>query len=163
MLNGCSSKNALAPYEGQQPAMNIASFFDGPIKAWGLVQNRKGVVVTRFDVDMVGRWDGDTGVLEEEFRYYDGTVQNRVWTLTKSGESEIIGTAGDIIGQALGEQRGNAFRFAYTMDIPVDGTTYRVKLDDWMWMMNDGVLINRSYIKKFGFTVAELTVFMQKQ
>ena len=29
--------------------------------------------------------------------------------------------------------------------------------------MNDGVLINRSYLKKFGLTVAELTIFMQKQ
>jgi hypothetical protein len=29
--------------------------------------------------------------------------------------------------------------------------------------MNDGVLINRSYLKKFGITVTKLTIFMQKQ
>jgi hypothetical protein len=49
------------------------------------------------------------------------------------------------------------------MDLDVDGSTYRIRFDDWMWAMNDGVVVNRSYLKKFGFTVAELTLFMQKQ
>ena len=48
------------------------------------------------------------------------------------------------------------------MDIEVSGKTYKIHFDDWMWLMNDGILINRSYLKKFGFTVAELTLFMQK-
>jgi hypothetical protein len=51
----------------------------------------------------------------------------------------------------------------YSMDITVDNSTYKVKFDDWMWQMNDGIVINRSYIKKFGITVAELTLFMQKK
>ncbi len=54
-------------------------------------------------------------------------------------------------------------RWNYVMDLPVDDTTYRIRFDDWMWVMNDGVLINRSYLKKFGITVSELTIFMQKQ
>ena len=49
------------------------------------------------------------------------------------------------------------------MDVPVGDTSYRLNFDDWMWAMNDGVIINRSYMKKFGFRVAELTIFMQKQ
>ena len=49
------------------------------------------------------------------------------------------------------------------MDLPVDDKVYRIRFDDWMWQMNDGVLINRSYLKKFGFTVSELTIFMKKQ
>ncbi len=48
------------------------------------------------------------------------------------------------------------------MDIIVDNSTYKVRFDDWMWQMNDGIIINRSYIKKFGITVAELTLFMKK-
>jgi len=54
-------------------------------------------------------------------------------------------------------------RWAYRMDLPVGDKTYRITFDDFMFLMNDGVLINRSYLKKFGFTVAELTLFMQKQ
>ena len=54
-------------------------------------------------------------------------------------------------------------RWAYQMDLPVGDNTFRITFDDWMFLMNDGVLVNRSYLKKFGFKVAELTLFMQKQ
>src|SRR5690606_38791463 len=118
---------------------------------------------TRFDVHMVGRWEGDSGVLEESFEYYDGKKQERIWRIQKLGPDRYEGQADDIIGIAKGEQSGNAIRWSYVMDIDVDGKVYRITFDDWMWMMDDGVLINRSYLKKFGFTVAELTLFMQKE
>ena len=50
------------------------------------------------------------------------------------------------------------------MDVTTEGgSTYRLKFDDWMWLMNDGVLMNRSYMKKFGITVGEITIFMKKK
>lgn len=161
MLLGCTHK--IDQYKEQEPKANIKEFFNGEIKAWGIVQDWRGQVVQRMDVDMVGKWEGDKGVLEEEFTYYDGTKQQRTWNLIKINDKIYEGTAGDIIGKAKGEASGSALNWHYTMDIPVSGKTYRLKLDDWMWQMNDGVLINRSYIKKFGITVAELTLFMKKQ
>lgn len=161
-LNGCS-RDKLSPYADMQPALNMQAYFNGPIKAWGIVQDWKGEVVSRFDVVMVGRWEGDKGVLEEDFTYYDGKTQRRVWHIEKTGDASYTGRAEDILDKATGEVRGNAMRWRYRMDLPVGGSTYRITFDDWMWQMNDGVLINRSYLKKFGITVAELTLFMQKQ
>lgn len=97
------------------------------------------------------------------FLLYDGEPQRRVWTITRTGGGGFEGEADDIIGKAAGQISGNAARWNYVMDLPVGGTSYRLSFDDWMWLMNDDVLINRSYFKKFGFTVAELTLFMQKQ
>ena len=54
-------------------------------------------------------------------------------------------------------------RFSDHIDLRALDPFYRIRFDDWMWVMNDGVLINRSYLKKFGITVSELTIFMQKQ
>lgn len=165
MLSACASPKVTA-YRDNTPKLDLQAYFDGPVKAWGFIQDWRGRVTTRFDVVMVGSWDGDTGTLEEDFNYYegnDGKTTRRVWTITKTAEGRYTGRADDIIGVAGGETSGNAMRWAYVMDIPVDGKTYRIKLDDWMFLMNDGVLINRSYLKKFGFTVAELTLFMQKQ
>ncbi|MFT5760687.1 MAG: hypothetical protein ACI9LM_005474, partial [Alteromonadaceae bacterium] len=62
-----------------------------------------------------------------------------------------------------GKLEGSAMQWAYQMDLPVGDSTYRITFDDWMFLMNDGVLVNRSYLKKFGITMAELTLFMQKQ
>lgn len=161
-LSGCS-RDKLTPYAEMKPALSMQEYFNGEIKAWGIVQDWRGEVVSRFDVVMVGRWEGDKGILEEDFTYYDGKTQRRIWHIEKTGDGTYTGRADDIIDKATGETRGNAMRWSYRMDLPVGDSTYRITFDDWMWQMNDGVLINRSYLKKFGFTVAELTLFMQKQ
>ncbi|MFP4312865.1 MAG: DUF3833 domain-containing protein [Alphaproteobacteria bacterium] len=162
ILSACSGPS-LEHYEGAEPKFDLQTYFTGPIKAWGIVQDRKGNITRRFDVDLVGSWEGDTGTLEEEFRYYDGKTDHRTWTITKISDERYEGTAGDILGKASGQVEGNAMRWAYQMDLDVGDKTYRITFDDWMFLMNDGILINRSYLKKFGITVAELTLFMQKQ
>lgn len=162
MLSSCSA-NTLEYYKETTPKADIKEYFNGPIKAWGIVQDWRGRVVTRFDVEMLGTWQGDTGTLREDFTYYDGKKQERVWTIKKLADGSYEGTAPDILDKATGATSGSAARWNYVMDLPVDGTTYRIRFDDWMWVMNDGVLVNRSYLKKFGITVSELTIFMQKQ
>ena len=150
-------------YKNTEPKADLRAYFDGPMKAWGIVQDWRGRVVNQFDATMVGSWQGDVCTLKEEFHYYNGRVQKRIWTITKLADGNYQGTADDILGQATGKTQGHAVNWRYRMVVPVDDTTYRLKFDDWMWQMNDGVMINRSYLKKFGITVAELTLFMQKQ
>lgn len=161
MLGSCTGHN-LSHYTDKKPTMDLQDYFTGPIDAWGVVQNRKGEVVRQFDIRLVGSWEGDTGTLKEDFYYYDGEEQQRTWTIRKTGKNRYEGSAGDIIGVATGETTGNAMRWSYVMDLPVGDTTYKITFDDWMFLMNDGVLINRSYLKKFGIKVAELTIFMKK-
>ncbi len=162
MLSSCAS-NSLDYYQGSTPPADIQAYFNGPIKAWGIVQDWRGRVINRFDIQIVGEWQGDKGTLTENFSFYDGKQQQRVWTIQKLPDSSYEGRAGDIIDKAIGHAQGSAMRWKYVMDLPVGDTSYRLTFDDWMWQMHDGVLINRSYMKKFGITVSELTIFMQKQ
>lgn len=162
MLSSCAANN-LEYYKDTTPRVDIKEYFNGPIKAWGIVQDWRGRVVRRFDITLVGEWNGDVGTLTEHFEYYDGEKQQRVWTIKKIADGSYEGTASDIIDKAIGKSEGSAVRWNYVMDLPVKDTTYHIRFDDWMWLMNDGVLINRSYLKKFGITVSELTIFMQKQ
>lgn len=162
LLSGCAN-HQIDVYAGQTPPLDLKEYFTGPIKAWGIVQDRSGKVTQRFDVVMSGTWNGDTGTLQEYFKYYDGRTQERTWTIKRIAAHAYEGSAGDIIGTATGQTSGNAMRWAYVMDLKVGDNNYHVTFDDWMFLMNDGVLINRSYLKKFGVTMAELTLFMQKQ
>jgi hypothetical protein len=155
--------NSLDHYKEMEPKADLKTYFTGPIKAWGIIQDWRGRVVERFDVKMVGTWEGNKGRLEEDFVYYDGREQKRIWHITQLEDGSFEGRADDIIDKAKGAQSGNALQWAYQMDIETGGSTYRITFDDWMFQMNDGVLINRSYLKKFGFTVAELTLFMKKE
>lgn len=163
LLSGCVFKDNLDNYTTATPKFDLQEYFNGDIKAWGIVQDYTGKVTRRFDVDLVGSWDGDEGTLDEVFNYYDGEKQTRIWKIKKIDNTNYTGSAGDILGNATGTVSGNAMQWAYQMDLAVGGRTYRITFDDWMFLMNDGVLINRSYLKKFGFTVGELTLFMQKQ
>ena len=72
------------------------------------------------------------------------------------------GTTQDVIGTAKIFVDGNAMNWQYKMDIKVDDSTYRIKFDDWMYLMNDNTLINHNTFKKFGITVGTLVLFMHK-
>ena len=161
MLGGCRSSD-LKYYNNSEPEFNLEEYFTGSIKAWGIIQDWRGCVTTKFDVDMFGSWEGDKGKLQEDFTFYNGTKQQRTWSIVKNKDGTYLGSAHDIIGNATGESSGSAMNWKYSMDIIVDNSTYKVRFDDWTWQMNDGIIINRSYIKKFGITVAELTLFMKK-
>jgi len=162
ILSACAGPS-LDRYNATEPQLDIKDYFNGPVEAWGIVQNWRGDVTRRFDVKMVGTWNGDVGKLEEDFQYYDGKTDRRVWSITKTSDNAYEGTAGDIKGKATGNGNGHAVRWKYQMNLEVEGKTYLITFDDWMFLMNDGVLINRSYLKKFGITVAELTIFMKKK
>lgn len=162
LLYACGIKGE--QYVDTQPLFKLEEYFVGTIKAWGIVQDRSGNIVNRFDVVIKGSYDGNKIILDELFTYYDdGRTEKRIWEITKIDDQHYEGTAGDIVGTAKGRAYGNALYWTYEMDVPVDDTTYRLTFDDWIWAMNDGVIVNRSYLKKFGITVAEVTIFMQRQ
>lgn len=159
---GCARING-EDYVHNSPPFDLKAYFNGPIKAWGLVQDRSGKVIQQFDIVMQGSWQGNQGTLVEDFSFYDGRKQQRIWYITAHADGTYEGRAGDIVDTARGLSFGNAGQWTYVMDVPVQDGSYRMHFDDWMWAMRDGVLINRSYMKKFGITFAEITIFMQKQ
>lgn len=164
LLSGCSVSIEGDDYQQTRPAFDIMQFFDGDVKAWGIVQNRSGDVVQRFVVDIEGTAEGSQLTLNEAFNYSVGEgPSTRIWHITQQADGRFTGTASDIKGSAIGTSYGNAFNFHYTMDLPVDDTTYSVTFDDWFWGFDEHTMMNRSYIRKFGLVMAEVTIFMQKQ
>jgi hypothetical protein len=109
------------------------------------------------------KWDGDVGTLAEDFTYSDGTKQQRIWTLRKTGPNTFVGTAPDVVGEAIGSTAGNALHWNYVLALPVDGKVYNVSLDDWMYLMDDRVMLNRATMSKFGFTMGSITLSFTKR
>jgi hypothetical protein len=162
MLVACSSQQ-VDDYAEQGPALLVESYFDGPLQAQGLVLDRGGKVTRRFVVEMIGTWQGDQGTLEEWFVFDDGEKTTRTWIINKLSDGNYSGTAGDIVGEAIGESDGFALHWDYQLDLDVDGDTYRVTFDDWLYQVDENVVINRSYIKKWGFTVGEVILVITKK
>jgi hypothetical protein len=159
---GCSSAPVPADYAQERPVLDLRQFFSGPMTAHGLFTDRSGRVVKRFTVQLVGRWTGDQGVLEEDFRYSDGTQQRRVWRLTDLGQGRYTGQADDVVGPADGQAAGNALRWTYTLRLPVDGKTYDVQFEDWMYLMDEHTMLNKAVMSKFGVRLGEVTLSFHK-
>jgi Protein of unknown function (DUF3833) len=160
---GCASSIDPAVYQAQKPVLDLKEYFNGTIDAWGVFQDRSGQVVRRFTVVMKCTWVGDTGTLDEDFTYSDGTKEKRVWTIKKTAPGRYIGTASDVVGEAKGVAAGNALNWAYTLKLMVDGKQYDVQFDDWMYLMDDKTMLNRAVMSKFGFKLGEVFLSFRKR
>ncbi len=166
---GCATQD-IGGYASQKPTLDLQEYFNGTLDAYGVFTDRSGTVVKRFTVVMVCNWVGNQGVLDEDFTYSDGSTQRRVWRLTKLPDGRYTGTAGDVVGQAQGQARGNAFYWTYTLNLPVGGepsgkgaTIVDVKFDDWMYLMTDNVMLNKATMSKLGIKLGEVTLSFTKR
>ncbi|MFJ3259445.1 DUF3833 domain-containing protein [Pseudomonas sp. NPDC086581] len=163
LLLGSCGNVGVEHYAHERPTLDLPAFFAGPVKAWGIFQKPSGEVVKRFEVDITSRREGERLILDERFRYSDGTRQQRIWTLTPDGANRWRGRAADVVGEALGEIAGNALRWRYDLNLDVDGSTWKVSFDDWMYLMDDDTLINRSSMRKFGVELGQVTLFFRRE
>ena len=150
LITSCSKNNSMKPedFQNKKPRLIIEEYLSGNVQAWGVLQN--------------GKWDGKKLILDEKFNWDDGEVQNRQWQITKIDENNYEGTAGDVVGTAMGYSYGPAFKFEYVLLVPVKGKEMKITFDDWIFKQDDRVAINRATMTKFGLRVAELTVVFVK-
>ncbi len=162
LITGCSSID-INEYKNETPVLKLENYLNGALDAYGIFQDRSGKVVKRFHVAMKCTWRDGVGTLEEDFSYSDGTKSRRVWTVKKNEQGQYIGTASDVVGEAVGKTAGNAFHWQYTLDLPVGDKTYHVYFDDWMYLMDDKVMLNKSKMSKFGVELGEVTLTFFKR
>lgn len=167
VLAGCAGRPELDDPVLSNQRLNLEEFFDGDLIAYGQFQDVFGTVRRRFEVTIDGDWDGERLKLVEDFVYEDGATERRVWTLTKTGPDDWVGTAPGVIGQATGTESGDVFNWAYEIDLPIpesDGTidTLRVTFDDWMWLLSEDRLLNRAYMFRYGIPIGEVIITFEK-
>jgi hypothetical protein len=160
-LSSCTAQ--LEDYQTTSPKLDIQAYFNGKSIAWGMVQDYSSKVTRRFCVELDGEWQGNEGILKEVFYFTDGEVSYRNWQLTKLEQGKYRGRAEDVVGEASGQQQGFAFQWQYNLMVPIDGDVIELSLDDWMYKIDEYRVFNRTKMKKLGVTVAEITLFFDKQ
>jgi len=157
LLSACAAPT-VDDYQAEKPVLDLKRYFDGELVAHGIFTDRSGRVLRRFTVDMTGTWNGKQGTLDERFTYSDGKTERRVWRLTDEGGGRWTGRADDVVGVAEGQSAGNALNWRYTLRLPVDGSVYDVQFDDWMFLMDERVMLNKAVMSKFGIRLGEVTL-----
>lgn len=161
ILSGCSSMKP-QDFAEQEPRLLIEEYFAGKTQAWGIFQDRFGTLRRQFRVDIDGTWDGETLTLVEDFVYDDGETEQRVWRITKLGDNRYEGRAEGVIGVAGGTAYGNALNWRYRFALKVGDSTWNVHFDDWLFLQDERVLINRAEVTKFGLQIGEVTLMFIK-
>ena len=162
VLGACATPTP-QDYTAERPAFDFKAYFNGRVEGWGMVQDRSGRVTRRMYVEMDCTWTGDVGTLDERFVNADGTRETRVWTVRKSG-NQYVGTAADVVGEARGEQAGNALRWRYVLEAKRAGaSTVKLDMDDWMWLIDERTLMNRTAFSKFGIGFGEVSFTFRRR
>jgi len=164
VLEGCAGIK-IEDLPKTKQTLVIEEYFAGKSKAYGILFDRSGVPQRQFSVDLVGTWDEATQTLtlDEDFVFNDGENSQRKWVIKKVGDKQYTGTAGDVVGEATGTAHGNAFQWKYVLNVPYKGNTLALNIDDWLYLNDDDVLINRSVMYKFGFKVGEIVISFNKK
>jgi len=71
-------------FANTNPEFKLMEFFEGNVKAWGIVEDRFGNIRRQFKVDMKGTIENDILTLEEDFVYADGEIDKRTFNFRKS-------------------------------------------------------------------------------
>lgn len=161
-FTGCS-KMQIEDFNNTTPKFIPQEYFNGKLTAYGLVKDRSGKIIRTFKGNLYGSWDEKgIGTLDEKFIYNDGEKQTRVWKLVPKDDNTFEGTAGDIVGTSKMIVNGNTVMIDYVMRVPYNDSTIDISVKDWLHLQEDGVVINHSKMKKFGFIVGELVITIIK-
>jgi hypothetical protein len=143
------------------PHFDLRQHLSGPMTCEGVIFGPTGRVTSRFVADMQGTWTGTTGTLSEIFRYDSGSVQQRAWTLALGPDGRITATAPDVVGQGAGRVVGSGVVLRYRIRLTPEAGGHILDVTDWMYLLENGSIMNRSQFRKFGIKVAELVATMR--
>ena len=150
-----------AQYAGLGPVFDPRHHLNGPILCEGVIYGPLGRVTARFVARIEGRWDGNRGTLTEHFRYDSGDVQDREWRLSLGNDGTIKAEADDVVGTGTGTISGPTVQMTYNLRLPQKGGGHVLSVNDWMYLTENGTIMNRSQFRKYGIKVAELVATMR--
>lgn len=163
-INLFSFKNQkISQFKSDSKIFDIRKVLEGNMVAEGMVYGISGRLSSTFTAQFLGNWANNEGSFIENFQFSTGKNQIRKWNLIIDSNGKIIGTADDIIGKAVGQQYGSAVMLSYKLKLSEDLGGHVIKVIDWMHLLENDTIFNRSEFRKFGFKVGELVATFRKE
>jgi hypothetical protein len=158
LLTGCDHTTHPPGSVGSGPAFNPVAFFSGHTRSWGVVEDRAGAPTEWVVTDNQGEQDGNDRLhMVQHLSFQDGTTQERTWSLWRSGPDRFEATANDMVGSAMGKSNSSVFHWQWVLARSPGNSLLNVTMDQWMYRLEDGSVIIRTTIGKFGIILAEVT------
>jgi hypothetical protein len=155
---GCSKPTKIDAFKATIPPFDPVVFWTGHTHSWGVVETPGGAPSEIVQTDCIGEPEGADGLnMRQTLTEADGSVTHRDWHLRRTAPGRFEATANDMAGTAQGEAEGRAFHWTWVWQMSPRIPFESVTMSQWMYLMPDGTMMNRTVISKFGVTVAEVS------
>ncbi len=161
-FGGCAAPPVLDASATTKPFVP-EQFFVGKTLASGEFVNTIDGSKRSLTAVIKGRFDGKALTLVEDFTYSDGERDRKTWVLTKTGPTTYSGTREDVIGTADGRLDGPLFRLTYMANVKTKSSSYDLTFDDVLGLQQDGSVLNRAIVSKYGFKIGEVTLRISRR
>jgi hypothetical protein len=158
LIAGCDRQRTGSATAGIGPAFDPVAFFDGHTQSWGVIESRSGAPIERIVTDGHG-WINAANQLRmvQRLSFQDGKTQERNWTVWRTGPDRFEATANDMVGSVAGEADGGTFHWQWVLARSPGNALLNVTMNQWMYRVDDGSVMIRTTVTKFGVIVAEVT------
>ncbi len=149
-------------FAGTEPPFDAVAFWTGHHRSWGVIESRGGAPTDTVVTDCVGTPEPDGGLhMVQTLTLGDGSVQHRNWHLRRTAPGAFTATANDMVGEAHGNAAGRAFHWRWVLALSPGNPIKNVTMDQWMYLMDGGAMMNHTTIRKLGVTVAQVSEVFQ--
>ncbi len=157
LIAGCGSVLRPDTFAGTTPAFDPVTFWTGHARSWGVVENRDGSPSAIVTTDCAGTAEGADGVHLVQHVAVSGKDSVREWHMRRLDAHHFAATANDMVGEARGEASGRMFHWTWIWATQSGSDLRNVAMEQWMYLADDGTLMNRTVVTKLGIRLAEVS------
>ncbi len=158
VLCGCTPPLQVSAFTRETPQLDPVRFFTGHVRSWGVLENRSGAPTGTLTTDCQGTLEPDGSLhMVQHLTYGDGTSEMRDWRMRRAGSGRFEATANDMVGTGHGEAARRTFHLRWVLATRAGNPLANVRMDQWMYLMDGGGMVNRTSISKLGVVVTEVT------
>jgi len=141
---------------------DLLAYFEGATLAEGVFEGRSGEVKRCFHVEMTGRAEAGTLMLDERFLFDNGERQQRCWTLKRTGATGFTGHCEDAVRIAEGRFADGCAYMRSALRLKVGQRMIPMQFADVFYDAGAGAVLNRSTVSKWGITVGQVLILFHK-
>jgi hypothetical protein len=156
-LGGCAAPLKPAAFATTTPAFDPVTFWSRPTASWGVVENRDGqptaIITTSTEATPEGA--GRLHMIQHVVTHGKDSVRD--WHIRRLGNRQFEATANDLVGTARGAASGRTLHWTWILASKPGNGLFNVKMDQWMYLADDGTLMIRTIVTKLGIRLAEIS------
>ncbi|BCP55949.1 hypothetical protein K32_45660 [Kaistia sp. 32K] len=138
--------------------------FRGQATGVGRFKSRLAGVDRGFVVTTNGRRSGEDFILDQVFRFDNGSLDRRTWRFRRTGPDTYVGTRQDVVGEAAVRVEDDRIRMSYDLITRGrDGGKLQLHFEDTIRRTGRNTITNNGVISTLGMKVGSVDVTFKRQ